>query len=186
MLFFITSVGVQISTCKFLRQLKKYDPSEYEERKRNINILTWVCSTIIFIKGFSILMSFFHYNFYDIEEELGHEGMHLFFDIVQIVIFFLESVPSMIMLVVRWKIMNQYYKLNKASLIEDDRSSINSRSEDSNVSNYRLSYITKRFNHLNSSDQVKSSKSRLTHSANKQLLDGFHVHYDDRVDTDED
>jgi len=127
------------------------------------------------------MMTFVHYNFYDLEEEFGIEGVHLFFDILQIIVYFLESMPSIIMFVVRWRILRNYSLIHQQHYDKMGESS-HDLSDSSNVGSniYRMSYIKRNMDRLTLSskkaERVNDSKEKF--SSNHST--GYQVLYDDR------
>lgn len=178
-LFFVPCVGLQLTSRAFLRQLKKYDYAEYELKHKGVKIITLSCSILIFIKGISILATFFHYNFYDIEDETGHESIHMWFDILLITNYFVESMPSMIMFLVRWRQLREIVSFKVEQSRYKSLDSINTTTSSNNASRYKLSYVQ---------NNALGRSRETTFNVNKTLLktqrtdkkDEFKVLYDDR------
>ena len=180
-LFFATWIGLQITSRRFLSQLKKYVYDEYENRGRGVRIITLVATILIFLKGFSVLAAFLHYNFYDIENITNIE-VHTAFDILLIVNYFIESMPSMIMFVVRFRQLREYasFSILKHQKTEGDSTNTSRCS----INYYKLSHmqtqglVRSKDNITLNSHSTGQSKNLRAHKTINE--DEFTILYDDR------
>mmetsp|Transcript_24078 Transcript_24078/g.27780 ORF Transcript_24078/g.27780 Transcript_24078/m.27780 type:complete len:123 (+) Transcript_24078:393-761(+) len=85
-LFYVTGIGLMVTSYNFLKQLKKYNRSDYEEKHTNIKLVTFICSTIILLKGVGITLCLIHSKYYGIEDDqAGYEGIHTLFDVIELI-----------------------------------------------------------------------------------------------------
>lgn len=122
--FFITSVGLQITLRMYLSQVKTY--KYYREENRKLTIVAWLISSLLFLRGVDILIVFIAHNFVS-EGTEGERRFFLFFDIFKLVFYFLETGPAMVVLYTQWRSYREITSLIKEQaglkrLIRDESS----------------------------------------------------------------
>jgi hypothetical protein len=61
-------------------------------------------------------MCLIHYEITDINEEYADDGIHTFFDIIELIGYFIESAPALIIFFVRWRSLRQYEDIVQSNL----------------------------------------------------------------------
>lgn len=122
--FFITSVGLQITLRMYLSQVKTY--KYYREENRKLTIVAWLISSLLFLRGVDILIVYIAHNFVS-EGTEGERRFFLFFDIFKLVFYFLETGPAMVVLYTQWRSYREITSLIKEQaglkrLIRDESS----------------------------------------------------------------
>ena len=144
-LFILSGIGLQVTAYMFLKQLKKYRRVDYDDNHINIKIITIVCSIVMIVKGISIVLSIV--SFYWVRnKEFDRKHFHTLFDVVELSVYFLESIPSVIVFVVRWKTLQQYQNIFHKGLMGrfgDRRQFLDNESSATDPEYYKLGNYTR-------------------------------------------